>query len=288
MKQNPIFLFHNAGRFISRGHGRHPSRTIHSHELIYVLSGTLDMFEEDREFHLKKGERLLLFPERRHGGLSAYSPELSFFWMHFTPAEEEARNALRTSPQQLPVRDPEAFVAFCNLLLLEQKSELSGIAPDPQNGDLPPGTASRTRPPAPDRRGRPFHPAAFRRGNLHLAHCGTAPVPSRLSRQNLRGTPSLHHRRRHPEKTHRPCMPSAGALHDVDQADRLRIRIQRSLSFPQTVFPRVFHHSPRVSETPHRRSCQYRMTGVLKQDLYDSCIQNKSSVNTDNAEELFL
>ena len=123
MKQNPIFLFHNAGRFISRGHGRHPSRTIHSHELIYVLSGTLDMFEEDREFHLKKGERLLLFPERRHGGLSAYSPELSFFWMHFTPAEEEARNALRTSPQQLPVRDPEAFVAFCNLLLLEQKSE---------------------------------------------------------------------------------------------------------------------------------------------------------------------
>ena len=43
--------------------------------------------------------------------------------MHFTPAEEEARNALRTSPQQLPVRDPEAFVAFCNLLLLEQKSE---------------------------------------------------------------------------------------------------------------------------------------------------------------------
>ena len=123
MKQNPIFLFHNAGRFISRGHGRHPTRIITSHELIYVLSGTLDMFEENREFHLEKGERLLLFPGRRHGGLSAYSPDLSFFWMHFTPADDDAQDVLRTCPPHAPVRDPEAFTAFCNLLLLEQKSE---------------------------------------------------------------------------------------------------------------------------------------------------------------------
>lgn len=121
-QQNPIFLFQNAGRFISRGHGRHASRVIASWELIYVLSGTLDMFEEKEEFHLSKGEFLLLYPNRRHGGLSAYSPELSFFWMHVLPADEEARKALHDFPVRSgPLRETEAFAAFCNLLLLEQK-----------------------------------------------------------------------------------------------------------------------------------------------------------------------
>ncbi len=123
MRPNPIFLFHNAGRFISRGHGRHPSRTITSHELIYVLSGTLDMFEENREFHLTKGDRLLLFPGRRHGGLAAYPPDLSFFWVHFSPEDREGRERLLRCPQSAPVRDADAFVTCCNLLLQEQKAE---------------------------------------------------------------------------------------------------------------------------------------------------------------------
>lgn len=122
MKQNPIFLFHNAGRFISRGHGRHSTRIIDSYELIYVLSGTLDLFEEKQEFHLSKGERLLLYPGRKHGGLSAYLPELSFFWMHFTPPDKDARDILAEYPQYAAIREQENFVSFCQLLLLEQKS----------------------------------------------------------------------------------------------------------------------------------------------------------------------
>ena len=42
----------NAGRFISRGKGRHATRVIDSYELILVIAGTLRMFEEESEFAL--------------------------------------------------------------------------------------------------------------------------------------------------------------------------------------------------------------------------------------------
>ena len=56
------FHFINGGKFISRGSGRHTTRTLDSMELIYVIGGTLDMFEEDVEFHLKTGDFLYLYP----------------------------------------------------------------------------------------------------------------------------------------------------------------------------------------------------------------------------------
>jgi len=73
----------NAGLFISRGNGRHPDRVMDSHELIFVRSGTLGMFEEQRRFTLNAGQALLLRPGCRHGGTASYPPDLSFYWIHF-------------------------------------------------------------------------------------------------------------------------------------------------------------------------------------------------------------
>ena len=50
----------NAGRFVSRGRGRHGTRVIDSYELIYVDAGKLEMFEAGRTFRLSAGEWLLL------------------------------------------------------------------------------------------------------------------------------------------------------------------------------------------------------------------------------------
>ena len=47
MSDIPTPHFLSAGRFVSRGHGRHPVRTIDSLELIIVLSGRLDIFERE-------------------------------------------------------------------------------------------------------------------------------------------------------------------------------------------------------------------------------------------------
>lgn len=73
-----------AGLFISIGEGTHIHRTIPSYELIFVRRGHLQMFEEERHFDIHAGQCLLLWPERRHGGDSPYTKDLSFYWLHFT------------------------------------------------------------------------------------------------------------------------------------------------------------------------------------------------------------
>ena len=74
----------NAGLFISRGEGIHPTRVIGSYELIFVRQGRLGMFEGRRRFELGAGQTLLLWPGRKHGGTIPYPRDLSFYWIHFT------------------------------------------------------------------------------------------------------------------------------------------------------------------------------------------------------------
>ena len=76
-------MWNDFKKFISRGKGRHITRVMESHELIAVLSGELNMFEEERYFRIRSGEYLILQRGRKHGGLTNYSANLSFFWIHF-------------------------------------------------------------------------------------------------------------------------------------------------------------------------------------------------------------
>jgi hypothetical protein len=59
----------NAGLFISRGQGTHPTRVIDSHELIFVKEGCLEMWEANRTFRVEAGQTLHLWPMRMHGGV---------------------------------------------------------------------------------------------------------------------------------------------------------------------------------------------------------------------------
>ena len=73
----------NAGLFISRGNTMHPTRVLESHELIFVVKGTLDMWEDDQEFHLEPGYTLHLWPGRKHGSTKPMPSDLRFYWIHF-------------------------------------------------------------------------------------------------------------------------------------------------------------------------------------------------------------
>ena len=73
----------NAGLFISRGVGTHPTRVIQSHEILFVDFGSLSLWEDDIHFNIKQGEALLLVPGHIHGGAAAYPPDLRFYWIHF-------------------------------------------------------------------------------------------------------------------------------------------------------------------------------------------------------------
>ena len=77
----------NAGLFISRGVGRHPSRVVSFFDLIYVRTGVLGIQEDDVAFTVNPGESLLLWPDRHHFGTVDYPADLSFFWIHFESRE---------------------------------------------------------------------------------------------------------------------------------------------------------------------------------------------------------
>jgi AraC-like DNA-binding protein len=114
----------NAGLFISRGQGTHPTRIIDSHELIYVKEGRLDMWEEDRTFALEAGQTLHLWPRRRHGGIGTLPAGLEFYWIHFELNEvtDSAGEAPVEIPQTCRVGRPEKLESLFRHFLDDQES----------------------------------------------------------------------------------------------------------------------------------------------------------------------
>ncbi len=149
---------HNAGLFISRGVGTHPKRIINSHEILFVDTGTLSLWEEDRHFDIGPGESLLLVPGRRHGGAADYPPDLRFYWIHFdiSDSDEDSEDGSQSTcidvhlPQSARVSRVDRLTELFRMFLDDQETGgleqttadlllcliLSEIAkPSPTNGD---------------------------------------------------------------------------------------------------------------------------------------------------------
>ena len=75
--------YESGGQFVSREKWIHPTRTIDSNEIIYVIKGVVKMFEEDRKFEMHKGDCIILEKGKRHGGYDYIDDEVSFYWFHF-------------------------------------------------------------------------------------------------------------------------------------------------------------------------------------------------------------
>lgn len=110
--------FSNAGKFLSRGHGRHPDRVIDSAELIYVSSGILGIRAGGRDFLVRRGEFLLIPPGIRHAGTKDYPPDLSFFWGHFHGGD--SRGSCSSLLYGKAAR-PERLAEYFQILLSEQE-----------------------------------------------------------------------------------------------------------------------------------------------------------------------
>ena len=117
---------HNAGLFVSRGQGTHPTRVIDSHELIFVRAGTLEMFEGSRRFAVRAGETLHLWPGQKHGGTANYPADLSFYWIHFSIATpDRKRSRCRPNlvvPQCARVARPDRLTELFRRFLDDQES----------------------------------------------------------------------------------------------------------------------------------------------------------------------
>ncbi len=111
----------NAGRLISRGRGKHISRTIMDWELIFVLKSRLEMFVGEENFDVTAEHCLLLPPGIRHGGRSGYTPDLSFFWIHFLPADRKSEQCLKKLPRCFKAMNPARLSEYFQLFLSLQE-----------------------------------------------------------------------------------------------------------------------------------------------------------------------
>jgi AraC-like DNA-binding protein len=120
----------NAGLFISRGDAMHPTRVIESHELIFVIQGELDMWENAEVFHLTAGHTLHLFPGRKHGSTKPMPSDLKFYWIHFEVDDGDNKNYLNEQkplayPVQMPqtalLSRPDALERLFRIFLSEQE-----------------------------------------------------------------------------------------------------------------------------------------------------------------------
>lgn len=116
-----------AGLFLSRGQSRHPTRIIDSHELIFVRSGRLGMFEENEKFDLRPGQTLLLRAGHRHGGTADYPPDLSFYWVHFRlPPLARSRKRMLL-PRTATLSRPEVLTEYLRRYLDEREEGLNTV-----------------------------------------------------------------------------------------------------------------------------------------------------------------
>lgn len=80
----PLPSFLAAGEAVYRIGQCHPDRRdIGVFDLLIVADGCLFLGEEGKEFHVKSGEFLILYPDCHHYPTAACQEETRFYWFHF-------------------------------------------------------------------------------------------------------------------------------------------------------------------------------------------------------------
>ena len=79
--------FCNMGLFDTQEEWIHPTLTVSTHELIFVVEGTVNIREGQTEYTLKKGDMLLLSPNVEHGGTAISTAHTAFYWIHFSTSD---------------------------------------------------------------------------------------------------------------------------------------------------------------------------------------------------------
>lgn len=80
---NGYIEYEKIGKFTLKNEWIHPRRTIDSTELIVVISGTLYIGEDGRDYVLGENDAIILERGRVHYGTRPTAEPLSFYWLHF-------------------------------------------------------------------------------------------------------------------------------------------------------------------------------------------------------------
>ena len=87
---NISLSFADMGLFDTKEPWLHPDVTVPTYEIVYVTEGEVHIAEGDNEYHLQRGDMLLLDADVNHRGIKQSFGRTTFFWLHYTvsnPAE---------------------------------------------------------------------------------------------------------------------------------------------------------------------------------------------------------
>ncbi|MBE6689897.1 MAG: helix-turn-helix domain-containing protein [Ruminococcaceae bacterium] len=91
LKFNDVQLeYVNMGLFDSDKEWIHPTVTVNTYEIIYVVEGEIHIREGEQRYDLVKGDMLLLEPGIEHGGTAVSLGRTSFYWLHYHCTHHEA------------------------------------------------------------------------------------------------------------------------------------------------------------------------------------------------------
>ena len=137
MLMHPSVRFEYAGLFQTTREWIHPKRIGTNYEIICVTQGAVDLAEEERDYHLERGQILILSPGKCHFGTQT-SERVSFYWVHFSLLEGELPFTRRCFSgfenmslfkELLHVNNlPDAPVYLVNSILLHILSELCHLS----------------------------------------------------------------------------------------------------------------------------------------------------------------
>lgn len=82
--------YSNMGLFDSDVDWIHPTVTVRTYEIIYVVEGEVHIREGEAVYDLVKGDMLLLEPHIEHGGTAVSHGRTSFYWLHYQCSDPAA------------------------------------------------------------------------------------------------------------------------------------------------------------------------------------------------------
>jgi len=87
VEENVDISYKFSGLFLTNEEWIHPKRKIDTYEIIYMQQGTAFIQEEGTSYILKRGDVLILHPDRIHFGYKVTTGKMSFYWAHFVTSD---------------------------------------------------------------------------------------------------------------------------------------------------------------------------------------------------------
>ena len=80
------------------------------------------MYEEDRTFSLLPNQTVILYPGRRHGGLTPFARDLNFDWVHFRLRKLKSWAPYISVPKVATIRNPDELAEFFCRFISDQEA----------------------------------------------------------------------------------------------------------------------------------------------------------------------